>query len=61
MFLKIYGFIHWIYCDRENSVNQHIKVITPTKLQDYMTSFAFKISMMLQPPTMNLVVVATKL
>ncbi len=57
----LYAFIHWIYGDMGNIVNQHMNVITPTKLKGYMASSGFEISMMSDPEALNLVVVATKL
>lgn len=56
----IFGFIHWIYGDVGNVENQHLNLITPTKLKILLEYYSFDIVKMSKPEALNLVVVARK-
>ena len=57
----IYAFSHWIYGDVGNIANQHLNIITPTKIKNYMRTAGFEIVKMSDPEALNIVVVAIKL
>ncbi|MDD2719991.1 MAG: methyltransferase domain-containing protein [Gallionella sp.] len=56
----IYAFTHWIYGDVGNIANQHLNIITPTKLRHYLSNCGFNIIKMSEPEALNLVAIATK-
>lgn len=56
----IFGFIHWIYGDVGNIENQHLNIITPTKLKKLLEYGRFEIVKMSNPEALNLVVIAKK-
>ena len=57
----IYAFFHWIYGDVGNIANQHMNIITPTKIKSYMKTAGFEIVKMNDPEALNIVIVATKI
>lgn len=56
----IYAFAHWIYGDNGNIANQHLNIITPTKLRNYLKDCGFEIIRMSEPEALNIVVIAAK-
>lgn len=56
----IFGFVHWIYGDAGNIENQHLNIITPTKLKKLLECAGFEIVKMSNPEALNLVVIAKK-
>lgn len=57
---NIYAFAHWIYGDVGNPANQHLNVLTPTKLRNYLDCCGVEIVRMSAPEALNLVVIATR-
>lgn len=55
-----YGFMHWIYGDAGNVENQHLTIITPTKLTSWIRSSGFELLAKSAPEAANIVIVAKK-
>lgn len=56
----IYAFAHWIHGDVGNPANQHLNMLTPTKIRNYLESCGFTVIKMSAPEALNLVVIASK-
>lgn len=56
----LYAFMHWIYGDVGNIVNQHLVVLTPTKIKTLLSNAGFRILKITDPETSNIVLVAEK-
>lgn len=57
----LFGLLHWFYGDLGNVANQHLTIITPTKICDYLKSSGFEIIKISKPEAINLVVIARKI
>jgi len=55
-----YGFVHWIFGDAGNVENQHLAIITPTKMMSWLRTNGFELLAISEPEAANLVVVARK-
>jgi SAM-dependent methyltransferase len=55
-----FGLLHYLHGDKGNVGNQHLSVITPSKLKLAVESSGFTISKMTDPETTNIVLVARK-
>jgi SAM-dependent methyltransferase len=55
-----YGFLHWLFGDVGNVENQHLSIISPTKLTSWLRSGRFELLAISEPEAVNLVVVARK-
>jgi hypothetical protein len=53
-----YGFLHWIYADAGNVENQHLSIITPTKLTSWIRRAGFELLAISAPEAANIVAVA---
>lgn len=60
MHKSFFGFLHWLWGDMGNIQNQHLSIITPTKLESCLKSANFDILKLSSPEAVNLVVVAKK-
>jgi SAM-dependent methyltransferase len=56
-----YGFLHWLFGDVGNVENQHLSIITPTKLMSWLRTNGFELLAISEPEAANLVVAARKL
>jgi SAM-dependent methyltransferase len=56
-----YGFLHWIFGDAGNVENQHLSIITPTKMMSWLRTNGFELLAISEPEAANLVVVARKI
>lgn len=54
----LYGFYHWIYAFTGNRENEHLNILTPTKLKTTVEKAGFQILRMTEPETSNLVIIA---
>jgi SAM-dependent methyltransferase len=57
----LYGFYHWINAYTGNRENEHLNIITPTKLKKTVKNAGFQILKMTDPETSNIVVMAGKI
>lgn len=55
-----FGLLHWLYGDMGNARNQHLTVITPSKIERSIVRAGFDILRMTRPEAANIVVVARK-
>ena len=56
----VLGLMHWFYGDAGNVRNQHLNLITPTRLRHYLESSNFRILLTNEPEAINLVAIAEK-
>jgi len=56
----LYGLLHWLYADVGNPENQHLTLVTPTKLSKWLDATGFRLLKMTEPEAVNIVVVAIK-
>lgn len=54
----LWGLYHWFYAYSGNVENQHLNIITPTKIKETINEAGFKILAQTAPETSNIVVVA---
>ena len=54
------GLIHFFYGDRGSIDNQHLNIITPTKLRTAVEGAGFEVRKMSAPETTNIVLVARR-
>ncbi|MCK5344754.1 MAG: hypothetical protein KAR20_15175, partial [Candidatus Heimdallarchaeota archaeon] len=57
---NFFGFLHWIYGDRGNIENQHLDLLTPTKMTSTVEAAGFNVLKMTEPEATNIIVVARK-
>ena len=55
-----FAFLHWIYGDVGNPENQHLSILTPTKLKSLIIKAGFKIVRISDPEWSNIIIVAKK-
>jgi predicted SAM-dependent methyltransferase len=55
-----FGFLHWIYGDVGNPENQHLSILTPTKLKHLIIEAGFEIVQISDPEWSNIIIVAKK-
>ena len=55
-----FAFLHWIYGDVGNPENQHLSILTPTKLQYLIIEAGFEIVQISDPEWSNIIIVAKK-
>jgi len=55
-----FGYLWFVYADRGNVKNQHLNILTPSKLRSKLITSGFQIKLMTEPETTNLIVIATK-
>lgn len=60
MHQDVFGLMHWFYGDAGNPRNQHLNLITPTKLRRCLESSSFRILLMNEPEDVNLLAIAEK-
>lgn len=60
MHKDFYGLLHWLYADVGNPENQHLTLITPTKLSKWLGAAGFRLLKMTEPEAVNIAVVAIK-
>lgn len=56
----IYGFVHWMYGDAGNPANEHLNLLTPTKLRKTIEGAGFEILKLTEPESSNIVAIAKK-
>ena len=57
----LFGLLHWFYGDIGNIENQHLNIITPSKLKRCLEMAGFKILKMTEPESLNIALVAKKM
>jgi hypothetical protein len=55
-----FAFLHWIYGDVGNPENQHLSILTPTKLKNLIIGAGFKIVQISDPEWSNIIIIAKK-
>jgi hypothetical protein len=60
MHRDLFGLMHWFYGDVGNIQNEHLCLLTPTKLVDQVGKAGFFIEKMAKPEAVNLVLIARK-
>ena len=55
-----FAFLHWIYGDVGNPENQHLSILTPTKLKRQIIEAGFKIVQISDPEWSNIIIIAKK-
>ncbi len=60
MHKDLFGLLHWFYGDVGNIENQHLNIITPTKIKSYVESSHFRIIKMADPEALNIALIAIK-
>ena len=55
-----FAFLHWIYGDVGNPENQHLSILTPTKLKHLIIKAGFEIIQISDPEWSNIIVIAKK-
>lgn len=53
-----YAVLHWFFGDAGNVANEHLTVLTPTKIQHLLADAGFSVLKMAEPEAVNIVVVA---
>jgi hypothetical protein len=56
----LFGLLHWFYGDVGNPQNEHLSLITPSKIVNYLKSAGFAVEKMTEPEAVNIVVIARK-
>jgi SAM-dependent methyltransferase len=56
----LFGLLHWFYGDMGNIENQHLNIITPTKMKTCVEQTGFNVIMMSDPEALNIVLIARK-
>lgn len=56
----IYGLVHYFYGDVGNPENQHLNLLTPSKLTSVLVSAGFNILNITEPEATNIIIVAKK-
>jgi len=56
----IYGLFHWLYGDVGNPENEHLTLVTPSKVNRWINEFGFDLVKISDPEAVNIVVVARK-
>lgn len=56
----LFALLHWFYGDMGSLGNEHLNLITPTKLHDYLTSSGFRVLKMAKPEALNAVAIAER-
>ena len=54
----LYGFYHWINAFTGNRENEHLNIITPTKIKRTVEQAGFRVLKMTDPETSNIVLIA---
>ena len=57
----LFGLLHWFYGDMGNIENQHLNIITPSKLKRCLEVAGFEILKMTEPEALNITLVAKKM
>jgi len=60
MHKDLFGLLHWFYGDVGNIRNQHLNIITPSKIKGSVERSGFNIIKMTDPEAINIVIVARK-
>ena len=60
MHKDLFGLLHWFYGDIGNKQNEHLNILTPTRLTGQMEEAGFVIEKTTKPEAINIVVVARK-
>ena len=60
MYRDFYGVLHWFFGDMGNVENQHLTIVTPTRVQRLLEEAGFRILKTADPEAVNIVVVARK-
>lgn len=60
MHKDLFGLLHWFYGDMGNIRNQHLNIITPSKIKGAVEKAGFNILKMTNPEATNIVIVARK-
>ncbi len=60
MHRDLFGLLHWFYGDTGNIQNQHLNVITPTKIRNHLEKAGFILQKITEPEDINIVLVAAK-
>jgi SAM-dependent methyltransferase len=55
-----FAFLHWIYGDVGNPENQHLSILTPTKLKKMIIEAGFEIIQISDPEWSNIIITAKK-
>lgn len=55
-----HGFLHWLYGDVGNVENEHLNILTPSKLKSAVESAGFTVLKMTEPEATNIILVARK-
>ena len=55
-----FAFLHWIYGDVGNPENQHLSILTPTKLKHLIIETGFEIIQISDPEWSNIIIIAKK-
>ena len=61
MHRDLFGLLHWFYGDMGNIANQHLDIITPSRVKASVEQAGFTILKMAAPEAVNIVLVARKL
>lgn len=57
---NFYRFLHWIYGDAGNIRNQHLNILTPSKIRTAVTGAGFNIVKISEPESSNIIIIARK-
>ncbi len=60
MHMSLCGVLHWFFGDMGNIENQHLTIITPTKIRKLVEEAGFYVLKMAEPEAVNIVLVAYK-
>ena len=58
---NLYGLFHWLWAQPGNIQNQHLNLITPSKVQSAIESSGFKILLSAPPESPNIIILAEAL
>ncbi len=60
MHQDVLGLMHWFHGDPGNARNQHLSLITPTRMRDLLESCGFRVLLLSEPEAVNLVAIAER-
>ena len=60
MHKDLFGLGHWFYGDTGNIENQHLNIITPSKIKHMIEHAGFTVIKMAGPEAINIVIIARK-
>lgn len=56
----VFGVLHWFYGDVGSLGNEHLTLLTPTKLRTFLTDASFSVIAMTEPEALNLVAICKR-